>query len=423
MRDDFSCDALSVTQPGGTFYVAPVRASEIATVCRPLTKAVGDGLFDRDVISAIDLSKDRVDTLVRSLQSSRFRAEGVKILSEERKDPYQRLVNEERAEEIAQYLQQPSSLLPNSIIVAVDVDLDEDDVVSETKCGVRITLPRSTSSAVILDGQHRLRAFAYLNAQMQRDYHLIVTFLVGVPFYRQAELFAVINGKQKPVNRSIIFDLFGYAPVSGANEEALYEGLMAVARYCSHVTRILNRVPESPWAGCVKMRGPGDKGVISQAAVAQYLSGLVEPKALTPRLKILPVLYPLFRASDPVECATLIILYLHSVRAAIPTQWDNRKSLLWKNNGVAVLFRLLHDEIVLAGGLEPFMKKSKDVGLRWKRAPQKQLEEPPKTGGGGVQNDLYAQFRESMFTADEQQLIARRFWPMADTLRQSEGLV
>ena len=84
--------------------------------------------------------------------------------------------------------------------------------------------------------------------------------------------FAIANGKQKPVNKSIIFDLFGYAPREGAKDEKLYSGLMAVARFCSHVARILNHVDEWPWNNPIKMRGPGDPGVISQAAVALPVS-------------------------------------------------------------------------------------------------------------------------------------------------------
>jgi DGQHR domain-containing protein len=282
---------------------------------------------------------------------------------------------------------------------------------------------RSENSAVILDGQHRVAAFRYVDEQIRRKYEILVTFLVGIPFYQQAELFAIINGKQKPVNRSIIYDLFGYAPIGGDNEEQLYEGLMAVSRFCSHVTRILNRFPESPWQSKIKMRGPGDEGVISQAAVVEYLSALVEPKTLTKRLKVLPVLYSFFKESDPARCAALLILYLRAVQTALSEYWQNPKSLLWKNNGVAVMFRILHDDLMLAGGTNELMNSFRSIVARWEKAPQQDLKEPPKTGGGGVQNQLYDRFKEAMFSARELQQLTEMREHLEKNLIAIGGLV
>lgn len=95
--------------------------------------------------------------------------------------------------------------MPNSIILAVNVDLDESEVVIAKESNlVDITLPREVTSAVILDGQHRVASFRYLDARVREEFQVIVTFLIGIPFYQQAEIFAIINGKQKPVNKSII---------------------------------------------------------------------------------------------------------------------------------------------------------------------------------------------------------------------------
>jgi DGQHR domain-containing protein len=306
----------------------------------------------------------------------------------------------------------------------VNVDLDESDVLQGGgEEPLRIILPKSQNSAVILDGQHRVAAFRYLEPEKRSKYELLVVFLVGIPFYQQAELFAIINGKQKPVNRSIIYDLFGYAPIGGDKEERLYEGLMAVERFCSHVTRILNRFQESPWLAKIKMRGPGDEGIISQAAVVQYLSALVEPKAYTKRLKVLPVLYPFFKKSDPAGCASLTILYLRAIQTALPEYWKNPRSLLWKNNGVAVILRILHDDLILAGSNEELMNGFKKIIARWKKAPEQDLGVPPKTGGGGVQNQLYEKFKSAMFSTIELNRLTSMKDPLKETLFQIGGLV
>jgi len=306
---DFQCSAIPVRQPSATFYVGAVKATELETICHPLVRPSEAGLFGRETSEPVVLSEGQLSALVRSLESKKFKARTTELLSEERTQPYQRFLDEKRAVQIARYLQQPSGLLPNSIILAVNIDFDESDVVhGDGRERVKIVLPRSENSAVILDGQHRVAAFRYLDEKIRSAYDVLVAFLVGIPFYQQAELFAIINGKQKPVNRSIIYDLFGYAPIGGDKEEQLYEGLMAVSRFCSHVTRILNRVPESPWQSKIKMRGPGDEGVISQAAVVEYLSALVEPKTFAKRLKVLPVLYSFFKESDPAGCASILNL-------------------------------------------------------------------------------------------------------------------
>jgi DGQHR domain-containing protein len=407
---DFQCSAIPVQQPSATFYVAAVKATELETICRPLARPAEPGLFGRETSEPVVLSEGQLSALVRSLESKKFKVRTTELLSEERAQPYQRFLDEKRAVEIARYLQQPSGLLPNSIILAVNVDFDESDVVHrDGRERVKIILPRNESSAVILDGQHRVAAFRYLDDKIHTAYEILVAFLVGIPFYQQAELFAVINGKQKPVNRSIIYDLFGYAPIGGDKEEQLYEGLMAISRFCSHITRILHRVPESPWQSKIKMRGPGDEGVISQAAVVEYLSALVEPKTFTNRLKVLPLLYSFFKNSDPAGCASLLILYVHAIQTALPEHWRNPRSLLWKNNGVAVILRILHDDLMLAGGADELMNGFRKIIARWKKAPEGDLKEPPKTGGGGVQNQLYDRFKAVMFTAAElQQLIGMR---------------
>lgn len=54
--------------------------------------------------------------------------------------------------------------------------------------------------------------------------HVVATFLIGIPFSQQAVIFAVINGRQKPVYRSIICNLFGYSPLKQYKHESLYEG-------------------------------------------------------------------------------------------------------------------------------------------------------------------------------------------------------
>lgn len=422
--NDFTCVAIPVRQGATTFYVAAVDVRELRTICRPLVGRVQTGVLARDTASSMPLTDEQLRVLVRSMQTSDFKTQGCSVVQQKAEIPYQRLLNEGRSREIARYMEEPSALLPNAIILATSTVIEEEMKITPLDSSfVRIAFPRSPESAVILDGQHRVAAFDSVRPELAASMQVVVTFLVGIPFYQQAEIFAVINGKQQPVNRSIIYDLFGYTTPTGGHDDRLYDGFMAVARFCSHTARILNQVEQSPWVGKVKMRGPGDKGVISQAAVVDYLSVLVEPKRLSPRLRILPVFYDLFRQSDAVSCASVLIVYLAAIRAAWSTEWSNPDTLFWKSNGVAVMFRILHDSVLLAGGSAQLMDQYQGVVDRWSRAPKEHILRPPRTGGGGVQNQLYEIFRGSLFSKPEMDDLSVRREELQRALLAGGGLV
>lgn len=421
---DFTCKAIAVEQSSAKFYVAAVKATELRTICRPLMHRPETGVFSRETTSPVALTDDQLRALVRSMQTPAFRRRGTDVVGQDMAVPYQRLLNEGRARDIARYIEQPSALLPNSIILAINTSIEEEAVIQALDGRyTSLTLPRSPESAVILDGQHRVAAFDFVKPELIASMEVVVTFLIGIPFYQQAEIFAVINGKQKPVNRSIIYDLFGYATPSAAQDDKLYEGLMAVARFCSHTARILNQVDQSPWRGKIKMRGPGDTGAISQAAVVDYLSALIEPKRVSARLKVLPLLYDYFKEGDSVSCASVVIVYLAAIRAAWKEEWNNPKTLFWKNNGVAVIFRILHDLILLAGGPSQLMDQYQSIVRRWKRAPKEHIDSPPKTGGGGVQNQLYEIFRTKLFDEAETVGLNEKWSELQRLLLANGGLV
>lgn len=421
--NNFLCKALQVQQPNAIFYVASVSAEDLRTICRPLKSPKKTG-GEPDAVEPQQLSKDELDQLLISLESPKFRKQGVDMLSEKREEPYQRFLDERRSLEIANYLKESNALLPNSIILAVNTDLEESLILKRIEDGlVEIDLPREQSSAVILDGQHRVEAFSYLPNSVQQDFQVVVTFLIGIPFYQQAELFAVINGKQKPVNKSIIYNLLGYAPIGGEAEHKLYEGILAVSRFCGHSTRILDNAEQSPWHSRIKMRGPGDSGLISQAAVVDYLMPMVQPKKYTARLKTLPVLFDFFKNSDAALCSALIIVYLSAIKSAQPEQWTNTNSLLWKNTGVAIVFRLLHDEIILTGDAKEMMRSFQNIVARWKKIPADKLQNSPKSGGGGIQNEIYEEFRQILFTSEELDSFPDKRDSIKNKLIESGGLI
>lgn len=74
-----------------------------------------------------------------------------------------------------------------------------------------ITIPIVPSSAQVIDGQHRLEG---LKAAMEIDptigeKEILVTLTKDISTKKAAEIFLNINTEQKPVPKSLIYDLYG----------------------------------------------------------------------------------------------------------------------------------------------------------------------------------------------------------------------
>jgi DNA phosphorothioation-associated DGQHR protein 1 len=188
----YTVHALRVEQPLGVFYIASLPASLLLDVT-----------FS--------------DTL---------RAEYSEGEQAYRLDGTQRLQQAKRLDAIASYIERTDASFPNAIILAANSrpeqkdedsadadtnDLDDLDwVIEEGEDGLcELTIPSSAKMAAIIDGQHRLFAFAKA-ADRLLDMQLVCSIFLDIPKPFQAQLFATINSTQKPVDRSLTYELFGY---------------------------------------------------------------------------------------------------------------------------------------------------------------------------------------------------------------------
>lgn len=160
---------------------------------------------------------------------------------------YQRMIKTERLNKIAYYLKHDNGFFPNNIIIAFSPDQPPEYVsVKESREGLQawpswldfgvLTFPQSYRSCWVVDGQHRLYSFTHLE---QTDLKVPVTALVGLPLEDQANLFLIINSKQKPVPPDLVWDLQGQLRPSSVegnisnlvkklNEEGPLQGLIYV---------------------------------------------------------------------------------------------------------------------------------------------------------------------------------------------------
>jgi DGQHR domain-containing protein len=209
---------------------------------------------------------------------------------------YQRMVNEERTKKIYSFIlkeinlhvkggSSSIALFPTSMILATDLyeggsleDYEKEEDVGVFIDGSKLYINKECSS-LIIDGQHRLAGMNELyKAAISDDIRvgrkvldeiypnlsgkLIASFLSVFQFqctivlnydlWEQGKVFANVNFNQKPVNKSIYYDIFGAYPETDKNEIFL----------AHHLIIYLNK--NSEIKGMVKMHGTGP-GYFSQA--------------------------------------------------------------------------------------------------------------------------------------------------------------
>lgn len=233
--------ALKVDQPLGTYYVAVLPAELLLKVCYS------------HALSA-SLNSDKAG----------YRVEGT-----------QRLKKPKRMPQIADYINRTDSAFPGTIILAANFQQDdglilgsnEDDDQSHKEWKVELdhngnhilVIPTTEKLAAVIDGQHRLFAFADANPE-RLSMDLICSIFLDLPKPFQAQLFATINSTQEKVDKSLTYELFGY----NLNEEE--EEYWSPDKLAVFLTRKLSTDPESPLAGRIVIAPRRDKSLENMAS-------------------------------------------------------------------------------------------------------------------------------------------------------------
>ena len=173
-----------------------------------------------------------------------------------------------------------ATLFPSSMILAINDDENEVKTDADNPEACDITLK---SNVFIVDGQHRMLALKrvyqkLLDRQVDltdderqyvinyiEHYKFNCTILVNYDLWEQGQVFINVNFKQKPVNKSLYYEIFGSEYRESRSDWKRNQTYLA---HC--LARSLNENPESPYCGKVKMLGTG-KGYISQAFVVESL--------------------------------------------------------------------------------------------------------------------------------------------------------
>lgn len=226
--------ALRVSQPMGVFYVTVLPARLLMQVC------FSDQLR------------------ITGQSESSYELEG-----------NQRELEEKRLHAIAKYVSRADSSFPNTIILAANsipkdppLDEDRDDQANEvddrwivsagpSDTSHTITIPNNSKAVAVIDGQHRLRSFEFASTE-RLDMPLVCSVFFDLNNSLQAQLFATINSNQKPVSKSLTYELFGYN-IFDEPEDSWSPDKLAV-----FLTRKLNTEEGSPVRGRIAIAPEGD---------------------------------------------------------------------------------------------------------------------------------------------------------------------
>lgn len=131
----------------------------------------------------------------------------------------QRVENKRRLTAISEFIKTSEAAFPNSIILAANY-LKSGEFIEDKKfrwsvesngngeC-LTLNIPSEQKLASVIDGQHRLNAFEFVDIELQQSTELLCAVYLDLPNPYQAALFATINFNQKKVDRSLAYLLFG----------------------------------------------------------------------------------------------------------------------------------------------------------------------------------------------------------------------
>jgi DGQHR domain-containing protein len=302
-------------------------------------------------------------------------------------DEFQRHLNNSKLNQLHKYLndgfekKNEGIIYPSSVILSLDINEDNSDQLSEEaieskyydeiqscftieKGGITsIYVPNTKRICLIVDGQHRFyglkKYYDETNDEDKRNkilnFQFIATILLGYDPYQVAEVFANVNFNQKPVNKSLYYDIFG----SAAKEKNEIQLAHFLALH-------MQNNEESPLNGMIKLLGKG-YGLFSQAFFVEKL--LIHFK----NEGVWTDLYKnyLMEGDRFLNIPNFLILYFEEIKNAYSECWPvkeirgnqeiysahNYKFILCKTTGMGAFFRLVRDIYPLIKGLNSETEK------------------------------------------------------------------
>jgi DGQHR domain-containing protein len=280
-----------------------------------------------------------------------------RILREREFETYlgiQRRLNEDRVQEIQQYVKTVDACFPTSVILSIpgncaryDAETAQltlsnyiDDEDSSRSIGYR-------QIAKVIDGQHRIEGLKNYSGPA---FDVSVSIFVEIDVAEEAYLFSTVNLAQTKVNKSLAYDLFDYARARSPQKLA------------HNIAVALDQDSNSPFFKRIKRLGVATEGrfneTITQATFVEalmaylsanpvadrdlYMRGKTPPNASASELRRL-IFRNMMIEQEDLKIADVLLNYFGAVRSKWPTAWSATGSgqMLNKTNGFRALMRFL----------------------------------------------------------------------------------
>lgn len=229
----------------------------------------------------------------------------------------------------------------------------------------KLVIPIIERSAQLIDGQHRVAGLrAALEEAPGTVLEIPVALYQGLTTKECADIFLAINTEQKPVPKTLVFDLYGVA------DESIIDTAAARAR---DIAIGLNEEQDSPYFEQIKLPGsPRRRGGIALSTAVTALKPLVEEKGDFEQ-----------RGIFELEIQKKIVKNVFSaLKDRYGDQWDDPKNAFMYASGFAAAIELLRTKLLSYGQLNnKYTKEAFLVALPMDRNDLIMQEEVKGRGG------------------------------------------
>lgn len=181
---------------------------------------------------------------------------------DEEEGAVQRVLNPRRISSIAEFV-----LAGNMFVNTFVLNWTHEEEIPKITKG-KITMPILGESAQVIDGQHRLAGLkqALGSDKAIGEKEIYIALAIGLVTEEAAKIFLNINTEQKPVPKSLVYDLYGI--VDGNKDLAINRA--------TDIARDLNSDEESPYYERIKFPGKDSMGRIDLSTVVSSLKKHLE---------------------------------------------------------------------------------------------------------------------------------------------------
>lgn len=270
-------------------------------------------------------------------------------------DYYQRRLDPNKLKKIQKYIinsildehegKSMATIFPSSMILATEWNGERDNETIDLQFDENV---------YVVDGQHRLMAMKQVYEDLSKpelfkneDINIVLqyletykfncTILINYDLWEQGQVFANVNFTQKPVNRSLYYEIFGTEYIENAKDWSKNYIYLA-----HQLTKFMNEEQASPYFGKIKMLGTGE-GYVSQAFFVEALTRHFKRGRIWCNIPENSESAMYFLDNIKVE----LLSYFKAASFSMSKYWgsivNGKLNFICKTNGTGAFLRLLED--------------------------------------------------------------------------------